>query len=99
MEENWEIDFEWDENKAAINAAKHGGTFERAATVFDDRYARKIPDPDHSGDEDRFVLVGLDTAADVLVVCHCYRRGGVIRLISARRATKNEEKGYWRWRS
>ena len=99
MKENWEIDFEWDENKAAINAAKHGVTFERAATAFDDRYARKIPDPDHSGDEDRFVLIGLDTAADVLVVCHCYRRGGVIRLISARRATRNEERGYWRWRS
>ena len=99
MVDNWEIDFEWDENKAAINVAKHGVSFEDAATVFDDRYARKMADPDHSGAEDRFVLLGLDVRADVLIVCHCYRDGGAIRLISARRATKNEANSYWRWRA
>lgn len=93
------IDFDWDAEKAAINIAKHGVSFEDAATVFDDKYARMIDDPDHSDFEDRFVIVGFDAKARLLTVCHCYRGSNdVIRLISARRATKNEAKGYWRYR-
>lgn len=90
---------EWDDRKAEINARKHGITFEEAETVFDDYYARVIPDEEHSALEDRFIILGLSVPANVLVVCHCYREGGqVLRIISARRATKSEEKTYWRFR-
>ncbi len=93
-------DVEWDDQKAKINAQKHGITFKEAETVFDDLYARVIPDEDHSVLEDRFVILGLSVRANVLIVCHCYRENGqTLRIISARRATRSEEKTYWRFRN
>lgn len=88
------LHFEWDESKAAANAKKHGVTFEEARSVFYDERAKLIDDPDHSENEDRFVLLGLSSALRLLVVCHCYRGGGVIRIISARKATAKEAKFY-----
>lgn len=90
--------FEWDADKAEINLAKHGVGFEEASTAFSDPWGLVIDDPDHSDDEDRFVLIGLSSRASVLVVCHCFRTGARIRLISARDATKREESQYWRFR-
>jgi uncharacterized DUF497 family protein len=89
------IRFEWDEKKARQNAKKHRVSFEEAQSVFADTYARLIPDPDHSDDEDRFVLLGMSERLQVLVVCHCYRENdSVIRLISARKATRHEQTLY-----
>lgn len=88
--------FEWDERKAAANVKKHGVSFEEAKSVFYDERAKLIADPDHSEDEDRFVLLGLSSALRLLVVCHCYRgNDGVIRFISARKATAKETKCYF----
>ena len=87
--------FEWDEPKAAVNAKKHGVSFEEARSVFFDERARLIDDPDHSEDEERFILLGLSSSLRLLVVCHCYRtEGNVIRIISARKATPRESKAY-----
>ena len=87
--------FEWDSQKAAANAKKHGVSFEEAKSVFVDERAKLIDDPDHSEDEERFVLLGLSSALRLLLVCHCYRReGNVIRIISARKATAKESKSY-----
>lgn len=87
--------FEWDEQKARINATKHGVTFEEAKSAFRDDRARLIDDPDHSDDEERFVLIGLSSQLKLLVVCHCYRsEGNVIRIISARKATSREARLY-----
>lgn len=89
------LHFEWDKRKAAANVKKHGVSFEEARSVFYDERAKLIDDPDHSEDEDRFVLLGLSSALRLLVVCHCYRGdGGVIRIISARKATAKETKSY-----
>jgi uncharacterized protein len=89
------LQFEWDERKAVANVKKHGVSFEEAKSAFYDERARLIDDPDHSEDEDRFVLLGLSSALRLLVVCHCYRGdGGVIRIISARKATTKEMKFY-----
>ena len=89
------MDFDWSAKKAAANLAKHGVSFEEAQTAFNDCNALRIYDPDHSGDEDRFVLLGLSSALHMLVVCHCYRENDErIRLISARKATKNETATY-----
>jgi hypothetical protein len=89
------LHFEWDERKAAANLKKHGVSFEEAKSVFHDELARLIDDPDHSEVEDRFVLLGLSSALKLLVVCHCYRSDrGVIRIISARKATTGESKFY-----
>jgi hypothetical protein len=68
------ISFEWDEKKNASNKQKHGVSFEEAKTVFVDENALLIHDPDHSDDEDRFVMLGLSARLRVLVVCHSYRR-------------------------
>ena len=90
--------FEWDERKAAANAKKHGVSFEEARSVFVDERAKLIDDPDHSDDEDRFVLLGLSGALRLLVVCHCYREPErVIRIISARKADPTERRDYARW--
>lgn len=90
-----ELHFEWDPRKAATNAAKHGVPFEEARTVFYDADALLIDDPDHSKSEERFILMGSSARARVLVVIHCYRRGGsAIRLISARRAGTKERQAY-----
>jgi uncharacterized protein len=87
--------FEWDARKAAANLKKHGVSFEEAKSVFVDERAKLIDDPDHSEDEDRFVLMGLSSALRLLLVCHCYRsEGGVIRIISARKAAPKESRSY-----
>jgi hypothetical protein len=89
------LHFEWDERKAVANLKKHGVSFEEAKSAFYDERAKLIVDPDHSEDEDRFILLGLSYALKVLAVCHCYRTDdGVIRIISARRATAREMKSY-----
>ncbi|MBI3493009.1 MAG: BrnT family toxin [Acidobacteria bacterium] len=95
-----DLRFEWDERKNVQNQRTHGVSFEEAESVFLDDQALLLDDPDHSSREDRFVLVGLSAAVRMLVVCHCYRASGhVIRLISARKATATERKGYFeRWR-
>ena len=86
-----EIRFEWDERKNTTNKRKHQISFEEAKTVFYDPNALLIHDPDHSDDEDRFILLGLSRELKILVVCHCYREGdGVIRIISARKANAVE---------
>ena len=88
--------FEWDPHKNPENQRKHGVSFEEAQAVFLDENALMIHDPDHSENEDRFVLLGLSAKIQLLAVCHCYRKGDeVIRIISARRATRNEQKRYW----
>jgi hypothetical protein len=92
-----DLSFEWDERKNRENKRKHGVSFEEAQTVFLDERALRFYDPDHSADEDRFILLGLSFALGELVVCHCYRAGeGVIRIISARRATRREAAAYRR---
>ena len=90
-----QIKFAWDSAKAASNAKKHGISFEEAKTVFDDDNARLIADPDHSDGEERFVLLGMGYTLKVLTVVHCYMdEESTIRIISARKSTKNEEKQY-----
>jgi uncharacterized DUF497 family protein len=90
--------FEWDARKSRANKSKHGVSFEEARTAFLDVSARVIADPEHSEDEDRFVLLGLSINLRVLVVCHCYRESEqVIRIISARRADPSEQREYARW--
>jgi len=85
----------WDPRKARENARKHGITFEEAQTVFFDDHALLVGDPDHSDEEDRFLLLGISSILRVLVVCHCYRESdSEIRLISARKADKDERRGY-----
>ncbi len=87
--------FEWDEAKNKTNTQKHGVSFEEAQTVFYDENALLIDDPDHSGEEERFVLFGISMSLRLLVVCHCYRQSEtVIRIISARKATRSESKQY-----
>ena len=89
--------FIWDAHKASINQQKHGVTFHEAQTVFDDANALRIFDPDHSGDEDRFLLLGLSGRLKLLVVCHCYRENDqYVRIISARKASKRESTTYER---
>ena len=91
------MNFEWDANKAESNRQKHGVTFQEAATVFQDVDALQIFDPDHSEDEDWFILLGMSAVLRILVVCHCYRANDdVIRIISARKATRNESSTYER---
>jgi hypothetical protein len=87
--------FEWDSVKAAANLRKHKVSFEDAQTVFSDERARLIDDPDHSEDEERFLLLGLSSSLRLLVVAHCYRStDNVIRIISARKATADEARHY-----
>ena len=89
------LQFEWDDRKAAANLNKHGVSFEEARSVFLDDRARLIDDPDHSDDEERFVLLGLSTSLRLLLVCHCYRgEGNIIRIVSARKASTRESKAY-----
>jgi len=91
-----DISFEWDENKYSLNKKKHGIAFQEVQTAFSDENALLIHDPDHSHEEDRFILLGLSSNIRMLVVCHCYRKNDeVIRIISARKATSSEQKQYW----
>jgi hypothetical protein len=91
-----ELEFEWDKRKATANVKKHGISFEEARTAFYDESAIQFYDPDHSDQEDRFILLGLSLKQQVLVVCHCSRESEtVVRIISARKADKDEEQAYW----
>ncbi|NCC52052.1 MAG: BrnT family toxin [Spartobacteria bacterium] len=91
-----DIRFEWDERKSRANKRKHMVSFEEAQTVFFDENAIRFFDPDHSQDEDRFLMLGMSFTLHVLIVCHCYREDDwVIRIISARKADKREQSDYW----
>jgi hypothetical protein len=90
-----EIRFEWDNAKNIINIKKHKISFEEAKTVFYDENAILFDDPDHSNEEERFLILGISQTEKLCIVSHCYRdNDNVIRLISARKATKNETKVY-----
>jgi uncharacterized protein len=90
-----DIKFEWDAAKASINKKKHGVSFDEAKTVFYDENAKIIHDPEHSHDEERFIILGLSVVTRMLVVIHCYRKiDKIIRIISARKATKRESTQY-----
>jgi len=92
-----ELHFEWDAIKNETNKKKHGVSFEDAQTVFFDRFAMEFFDPEHSHDEDRFLLLGQSFSFRTLMVCHCYRqRNDVIRIVSARKATAKERSKYQR---
>jgi len=84
---------EWDEEKATANVSKHGVSFEEAATVFDDRLATTILDPDHSIDEERWLTTGQSRSGRLLVVWHT-NRGHAVRIVGARLATTNERRTY-----
>lgn len=89
------IRFAWDQAKATTNLKKHGVSFEEAQTVFYDEFAVQFFDTEHSGEEERFLMLGMSSAANLLLVCHCECAGGqVIRIISARRATRRESAHY-----
>lgn len=87
--------FEWDSRKAALNLKKHGIGFEEARSVFHDEFAIQFYDEAHSSEEDRFILLGMSSRANLLIVCHCEREAGdVVRIISARAATPSESRYY-----
>jgi uncharacterized DUF497 family protein len=95
-----ELQFEWDQRKNKSNAKKHGVSFEEAQTSFYDEQAIVFDDPDHSEEEGRFILLGTNHKLNALVVCHCYREKDIlVRIISARKAIKEEEQFYWSQRS
>ena len=88
--------FSWDPQKARSNQQKHGVSFGEAETAFLDEQALVLEDPEPDDPEERFVLLGLSSSLHLLLVCHCVREGGgLIRIISARRATKPEGRQYW----
>lgn len=88
--------FAWDPKKNESNLKKHGISFDEAQTVFYDESAIRYFDPDHSFAEDRFLMVGMSRKLRILIVCHCFREDDTtIRIISARKATKSEEKEHW----
>ncbi len=89
--------FEWDDAKNKNNLKKHGVSFEDAQTIFFDDNAIEFDDPDYSLDEERYLLLGFSQSLKILAVCHCYRDSeSIIRIISARKATKKEQKAYYR---
>ncbi len=93
------LEFEWDKRKETANVKKHGVSFEEARTAFYDECAIQFYDPDHSDHEDRFILLGFSLKPQVVVVCHYFRESEtVVRIISARRADKDEENTYWEQR-
>ena len=92
------IVFDWDPTKSASNQKKHGISFEEAKTVFSDEFARLIADPDHSQDEERFILLGTSIESNLMIVCHCIRDGDTVRIISARKADKKERATYEKFR-
>ncbi|HAA30051.1 MAG TPA: hypothetical protein DCE56_23160 [Cyanobacteria bacterium UBA8553] len=87
------MDFEWNPDKAALNLEKHGVSFQEAATVFNDPLSMTFPDPDHSIGESRYVMIGLSRFGQLLVVAHTDREAKV-RIISARKATRQERRFY-----
>lgn len=91
--------FEWDKSKEKANIKKHGVSFDKARAAFYDEHAIQYFDPDHSDSEDRFILLGISFRLRILVVCHCFRESEtVVRIISARKADRDEEDEYWRRR-
>ena len=89
------LEFEWDKKKEKTNIKKHGISFEDARSAFYDEHALQFIDPDNSGDEERFILLGTNHRLKVLVVCHCFREAEtIIRIISARKADKDERDAY-----
>ena len=90
--------FEWDSEKDISNQKKHKVSFDEAKTVFSDQFARLIVDPDHSDDEDRFILLGTSIHSKLLAVCHCISTNESIRIISARKAEKQERNIYEEFR-
>jgi uncharacterized DUF497 family protein len=87
--------FDWDERKNKANRTKHGVWFEEAQSVFSDPHLRVFQDPEHSEEEERFLLLGLSSAGRLLVVVHCYRESdSMVRIISARKAIKKEVRFY-----
>ena len=92
-----DLRFEWDAGKSKANVRKHGVSFEEARSVFFDESALLIADPDHSDDEDRFLLLGLSARLRLLLVCHCFEADiGLIRIISCRKASRKEISMYQR---
>jgi hypothetical protein len=90
------LKFEWDNHKDKLNIKKHGVSFDEAQTAFYDEYAIAFFDPEHSETEDRFILLGTSFKLKTLVVCHCFREEEtVVRIISARKADKDETQVYW----
>ena len=100
MPDSFQYQFEWDPAKARQNLRKHRVAFDRAATIFLDPRAISEPDEEESKDEDRWITLGLDRTGVLLVVCHTFREekrnSARIRLISARKASKNEAAYYER---
>lgn len=93
-----ELRFEWDPAKDRANQRRHRISFAEAQTAFMDEHGRLMGDPDHSENEDRFILLGYSSSLRLLVVCHCYRKSDeVIRIISARKATRKESAEYAHW--
>jgi uncharacterized DUF497 family protein len=91
------IKFEWDTAKAVTNIKKHGVSFEEAKSVFFDEFAVQFFDQNNTDTEDRFLMLGMSNETNLLLICHCERDdGNAIRVISARKATKNESKSYRR---
>ena len=89
------LKFEWDESKAAANLKKHQVSFEEAKSIFFDEFGVQFFDEKHSFDEERFLMLGMGSGAKRLIVCRCEQEhGAVIRLISARKATKRESAFY-----
>jgi len=88
-----DVEFEWDDEKAKGNLEKHGVGFDEGATIFNDPLIATMPDPDHSGSEERYVSIGISMRGDLLVVVHT-ERGERIRLISCRKANSVERKTY-----
>ncbi len=92
---NYPVNFTWDPSKARANLKKHGVSIEEAVTVFYDPLAKVAHDPEHSDDEDRFLLVGYSQKNRLLIVIHVYReRANTVRIVSARRATKREVRDF-----
>ena len=95
-----EFEIEWDPRKDRANQKKHGVSFQEAAAVFVDERALFMADSEHSEDEDRFVLLGLSATMRIILVCHCYLESDqIVRIISARKATRSERTQYRdRWK-
>jgi uncharacterized DUF497 family protein len=93
------LSFEWDKRQETANIKKHGISFEEARTTFFDEHAIVFHDPDHSDDEVRFILLGTSYKLNTLVVCHCFREEEtIVRIISARKADRDESMEYWNYR-
>jgi len=90
------LEFEWNTRKDKANVRKYGVSFAEAKTAFFDENAIQFFDPDNSEDEDRFLLLGVSYKLNTLVICHCFKeKETVIRIVSARKADKDEEEAYW----